>query len=375
MLLLTLAACSADPAASPIASGGNASGGNASTEPTTEPTELAPRALNQRLIPAPSLEGNLLGDPAERDLWIYLPPQYFESEEPLPVAYYLPGFGQTTMNGITMPADLDRVFATLDPMIVVVVPGNTSTGGSFYVNSPANGDWETFVTEDVVHYIDANFRTIPSAESRGLMGASMGGFGALNLGMRHPDVFSTVYASSPGLLNEGGVAEMHFFDSEEHIVEALDVLDAASMVQGQDVVAALQTPSYQFGLELAYGLAFSPAAEPPYIAYPFARADGGVVKDDAVWSAWDAGFGDWDLKVAEFRDNLSSLAIGIDCPSDDEFAWISDGCPYLDEQLTAAGIDHDYVVTTGGHEDLTGGRITEGMLPFMAEHLVRESVG
>src|SRR6187402_3610210 len=166
LLLLTLSACSAEPSASP-----SASGGSASTEPTSEPTELAPRALNQRLIPAPSLEGNLLGDPAERDLWIYLPPQYFESEEPLPVAYYLPGFGQTTMNGITMPADLDRVFATLDPMIVVVVPGNTSTGGSFYVNSPANGDWETFVTEDVVQYIDANFRTIPSAESRGLMGA------------------------------------------------------------------------------------------------------------------------------------------------------------------------------------------------------------
>ena len=371
LLVLALGACAADPAASPTA-------GSPTTPATAsaEPTDVAPKALNQVVIPAPSLEGNLLGDPAERELWIYLPPQYFESEEALPVAYYLPGFGQRTVNGVTMPGRLDQVFETIDPMIVVVVPGDTSMGGSFYVDSIANGNWEQFITEEVVEYVDANFRTIPAAESRGLMGASMGGFGALNLGMRHPDVFGAVYATSPGVLNESGVAEMGFFDSEENIAEGLATLEAAGTAQGKDVVAALQTPNYVFGLSLAYGLAFSPATEPPYISYPFARTDGAITRDDAVWSVWNAGFGDWDLKVAEFKDNLLSLsAIGIDCPSDDEFAWISDGCPYLDAQLTAAGIDHEYQVTTGGHEDLTGKRIVEGMLPFMATHLVGGSDG
>ena len=80
-------------------------------------------------------------------------------------------------------------------------------------------------------------------------------------------------------------------------------------------------------LELAYGLAFSPATESPYLAYPFTRKGGVLTKDDDVWAAWDAGFGDWDLKVAEFEDNLASLSgLGFDCPSDDEFAWIPAGC-------------------------------------------------
>ena len=80
-----------------------------SSEPSAEPTELAPRALNQRVIPAPSLEGKPRSDePAERELWIYLPPQYFESDAALPVAYYLPWVRETTINGVTMPGELAR---------------------------------------------------------------------------------------------------------------------------------------------------------------------------------------------------------------------------------------------------------------------------
>ena len=102
-------------------------------------------------------------------------------------------------------------------MIIVAVSGVTAAGGSFYVDSPANGNWEKFITEDVVDYVDTNFRTIPEVESRGIFGGSMGGFGALNLAMRHPDLYSAAYASTPGLLDDGGVDQMGFFDSEEQI--------------------------------------------------------------------------------------------------------------------------------------------------------------
>ena len=80
MLVLAVSGCSSGPASSP------------DPAPTSEAAELPVTSINLRQVPAPSLEGNLLGDPTERDVWIYLPPQYFESEDALPVVYYLPGF-------------------------------------------------------------------------------------------------------------------------------------------------------------------------------------------------------------------------------------------------------------------------------------------
>ncbi|MGY4644504.1 alpha/beta hydrolase [Cellulomonas sp. URHB0016] len=362
LLVVGLGACWSGPSGPPAA-----------TPATPEPTEVAVRPLNLRDVPAPSLEGNLLGDPAEREVLVYLPPQYFESDDALPVVYYLPGFTEEWITGVQMPDDLDTAFATVDPMIVAVVSGVTSVGGSFFVDSPANGDWETFVTEDVVDYVDENFRTLAAAETRGITGYGMGGFGALNLGMRHPDVFGAVYATTPGLLDADGVADMGFFDSEAHVAEMVDTLEHTGTLDGAEVGETLGDLPYLSQLELAYGLAFSPATDSPYLAFPYARTGGVVTKDDAVWSAWDAGFGDWDQKVPEFRDNLASLSgIGFDCPSNDEFTWIPQGCAYLDAQLTTAGIDHQYTVTTGGHEDASGRRITEGLLPFMAAHVAAE---
>jgi S-formylglutathione hydrolase FrmB len=202
----------------------------------------------------------------------------------------------------------------------------------------------------------------------------MGGFGALNLGMRHPDVFGAVYATTPGLLDDGGVAEMGSFDTEEQIGATLDTLERAEALDGAEAAAVLGEEAHP--LELAYGLAFSPAHESPYLDYPFTRAESTLTKDDDVWAAWDSGFGDWDLKVAEFEENLESLSgLGFDCPSDDEFAWIPEGCSYLDAQLTAAGIDHQYTVNTGGHSDPSGERTTDLLLPFMAAHLVGDAAG
>ena len=95
-----------------------------------------------------------------------------------------------------------------------------------------------------------------------------------------------------------------------------------------------------------------------------------------MWATWEAGFGDWDLKVAEFEDNLAGLSgLGFDCAGDDDYAWIPEGCVHLDAQLTAAGIDHQYTVTSGGHEGGSGPQIVGALLPFMADHLVGEPTG
>ena len=82
-------------------------------------------------------------------------------------------------------------------MIIVMPNAYTAYQGSMYSSSPTTGDWETFVARDLVSYVDSHYRTIPEAASRGLAGHSMGGYGTVRIGMKNPDVFSSLYILSP----------------------------------------------------------------------------------------------------------------------------------------------------------------------------------
>ena len=82
-------------------------------------------------------------------------------------------------------------------MIVVLPDSKTVHNGSMYSSSITTGDFEKFIAQDVVTYIDAHYRTIPNRESRGLVGHSMGGYGAARIGMKHSDVFGSLYIMSP----------------------------------------------------------------------------------------------------------------------------------------------------------------------------------
>ena len=82
-------------------------------------------------------------------------------------------------------------------MIVVLHDSKTVHNGSMYSSSVTTGDFENFIAGDVVKHIDAHYRTIPQRASRGLAGHSMGGYGATRIGMKHSDVFGSVYIMSP----------------------------------------------------------------------------------------------------------------------------------------------------------------------------------
>ena len=90
----------------------------------------------------------------------------------------------------------DKAIATgsIGPFILVSVDMTTPLGCSWYVNSPVTGNWEDFMVQELVPYIDGNFRTLPDRDSRAITGIFMGGYGAIRLAMRHPDVFGSVYA-------------------------------------------------------------------------------------------------------------------------------------------------------------------------------------
>ena len=191
---------------------------NASNHRTT------PSSITEVVISAPALKGNLLGDPVKQRLSIYLPPGYNSSpDKRYPVLYLLHGFTGTNRTWMIDPENPDNepladprdggyqyagfiererldaiIAAGIVPEIIIAAPNGRNTfKHSSYVNSPVTGNWEDYVVEDVVNFVDKNYRTLPTAASRGIAGHSGGANGALFLAMRHPDVFGSVYAMAP----------------------------------------------------------------------------------------------------------------------------------------------------------------------------------
>jgi S-formylglutathione hydrolase FrmB len=168
---------------------------------------MAQGTLERIQVRGASLEGNLSGDDPARSVAVYLPPSYrTQTTRRYPVVYFLHGYGATAeayIKLLGLPASLDEAIAGGARETIVVLPDAfTRYNGSMYSNSPTTGNWEGFIASDLVAYIDSHYRTVATRESRGLSGHSMGGYGTLRIGMKHPDVFSALYAmSSCCLLN------------------------------------------------------------------------------------------------------------------------------------------------------------------------------
>src|SRR4026209_80550 len=149
-----------------------------------------------------ALQGNLEGDSPARDVYIYLPPGYASNRnQRYPVVYLLHGYGLTAERWMSFTkladaADKDIAAGTMREMILVNPDAFTKYSGSMYSSSPTTGDWESYIADDLVSYVDRHFRTIANRMSRGLGGHSMGGYGTIRIGMKRPDVFSSLYIMS-----------------------------------------------------------------------------------------------------------------------------------------------------------------------------------
>src|SRR6201993_3491814 len=149
-----------------------------------------------------ALEGNLEGDAVDRDVIVFLPPSYArDKSRHYPVVYALHGYSigaEQWTHEIHVPQTIEGAFALGSKEMIVVLPDSkTIYNGSMYSSSVTTGDFEKFIWHDVVAYIDAHYRTIPDRQSRGLVGHSMGGYGASRIGMKHPEVFGALYIMSP----------------------------------------------------------------------------------------------------------------------------------------------------------------------------------
>jgi len=161
-----------------------------------------PVAVEHIKIHGKYLEGNLEGDAVDRDVIVFLPPSYAtQKNRRYPVVYALHGYSigaEQWTHEIHVPQTIEGAFAQgAKEMIVVLPDSKTIYNGSMYSSSQTTGDFENYIAHDVVAYIDAHYRTFANRESRGLVGHSMGGYGASRIGMKHPDVFGSLYIMSP----------------------------------------------------------------------------------------------------------------------------------------------------------------------------------
>ena len=161
-------------------------------------------SVEMPVLESQALSGNPLGDPANRRLPVLLPPDYAESGRRYPVIVALTGF---TGKGISLLNEdawqpnliqrLERLYTAGMPHAIFVLPDCfTRYGGSQYINSGATGRYEDYVIQEIMPYIDAHYRTIAAPEGRGVFGKSSGGYGAMILGMRHPEIFGALACHS-----------------------------------------------------------------------------------------------------------------------------------------------------------------------------------
>lgn len=333
----------------------------------------APRAAAQSggvthvdTVLAPSLRANLVGDPDRRLATVYLPPGYSKnSRRRYPVVYLLHGFAadhRAFMGGayqnLNIRLSMDSLIAAgaIREMIVVTPNAGNAYNGSFYMNSPVTGNWEDFVVRDLVTYMDRRYRTVRGAKGRGLAGHSMGGFGAIRIGMRHPDTFSAIYGLSPCCLAWWG--------------DSLDNAASARWRAANDLKDRQQLAKAGFFSNLLFAMAavYSPniSAAPFFVDLPYRVSGDAVVLDSAVASRWRMG----PLIMAGFHmANLRRVSLAFDAGRADGFRDIPINAARLDSLLSRENVPHTFELYEGTHGSRIRSRIETNVMPFFSAKL------
>ena len=304
-----------------------------------------------------ALEGNLEGDAVDRDVLVFLPPSYAtEKKRRYPVVYALHGYSigaEQWSKEIHVPQTIEGAFAQgAREMIVVLPDSKTLHNGSMYSSSVTTGDFERFIAHDVVAYIDAHYRTIPARTSRGLVGHSMGGYGASRIGMKHPEVFGSLYIMSPCCLSPRGSAPSN--PANDKAVEAAKMpADSASL-------------SFFARAQLASAAAWSPDPKNPPLYLDLPTKDG--VPQPQVIAKWTANA---PLAfVDQYIDNLRQYhGIAMDV-GDMDGLRVDAG--KLHDVFDSYGIVNSFEIYHGTHTSAVADRIQNHVMPFFSQNLCAE---
>jgi S-formylglutathione hydrolase FrmB len=310
------------------------------------------------VVAGPSLSGNLSGDAADRQVSVYLPASYAkQATRRYAVLYLLHGFtdndsqwfGRAAKHFVHVPNAIDAAVAAGVPEFIVVMPDAfTRFQGSMYSNSAVNGDWETFISRDLVAAVDAKYRTIAQPESRGLAGHSMGGYGTLRIGMRQPGVFAALYAMSPCCLGPQTQPDLRMFEGAAKVTSVEQIGNADFFTKAMLASAAAWSPN--------------PKKPPLYIDLPL--AEGKLLPE--VLAEWTA-----NAPLSMLHQHVTTLksyrALAID--SGDQDGFIAPTVVKMHALLDEYGIAHGYEIYGGDHLNRIHDRLVAKVLPFFGREL------
>ncbi|HEX2372813.1 MAG TPA: alpha/beta hydrolase-fold protein [Actinomycetota bacterium] len=336
------------------------------------PWRVEPRGrFEEQTVRSRVLEGNPLGDPSERPLWVYLPPGC--GDDPgrrYPGIYVIQGYtGQVDMwwNRTalrpTVPELVDQLFASpaAPPAIVVFVDCWTSLGGSQFLNSPGTGRYLDYLCDEVVPFVDDRYPTLPAPEHRGIAGKSSGGYGAMVAPMLRPDTFGALashagdalfeYCYLPDMAAAARALRDHYDGSYERFFA--DFASRPAMSKESDGVL--------LGI---WAMAACYSAEPDgTVTLPFEPATGRL--REQVWARWLAL--DPVRMAAGHAAQLRGLrGIYLDAGRRDQY-WLDLGAAAFSAELDALGIGHVFELFDATHSAIEY-RYPEG-LAFLADRL------
>lgn len=321
--------------------------------PAVEPNAKAATVERIR-IHGPALEGNLEGNAVDREALVFLPPSYAKDKKRrYPVVYALHGYSigaEQWSKEIHVPQTIEGAVARGSREMIVVLPDSkTVHNGSMYSSSVTTGDFELYVARDVVAYIDAHYRTIPQRASRGLAGHSMGGYGATRIGMKHADVFGSVYIMSPCCLAPMGTGPANPAIAKA-IAEVKSPADSAKLGFGPRA-------------QLAQSAAWAPNPKNPPLFLDLPVKDGVMQPEVQARFAANSPLAFLDQYVGNLR---RYRAISIDVGDQD---GLKSGSIKLHDALDRYGIAHGFEIYSGTHTSHVAVRFQNFVIPFFSKNL------
>lgn len=299
------------------------------------------------------LDGGRWGDARRRQLAVYSPPG---NHAELPVILLLPGFTGNWTNflethpwktGVAQAYDRGVAAGDLAPALLVMPDCFTKLGGSQFVDSSLLGNYESYLVSEVLPFVDEHFQTNPTMR-RGLVGKSSGGFGAMRLSMRYPDLFGAAASISGDVNFEMGYAT-EFPAALAGLVK--HDMDPAKFLAAFFKTKQLADSDHATLNTLAMAACYSPTADTELgFELPFDLET--CRRNDRVWRRWLA----FD-PIEMIREEAAQKAwrgmdlLHLECGLQDQFhlQW---GLRRLSSKLEALGIEHKHIEHPGSHFDI-----------------------
>jgi enterochelin esterase family protein len=304
------------------------------------------------------LKDNPLGDPRLRQVPVYLPPSYGKVRgRRYPVIYCLAGFAGTGKSFLNfhpwrenLPERFDRLIAEgkAKECVLVMPDCFTAFGGSQYLDSAATGRYETHIIEELIGFFEDKMTLSTRPEGRAVVGTSSGGYGALMLAMRHPDVFGHMASHSGDMFFEACYGPDILKG-----VTALGKFDGSIERFLKEFRAARDKDGFDHALVNLVGMSAC------YSPNPKSKAGFDLPCDPhtaelipQVWARWKAL--DPVATAAKHRADLKKLrTIFFDAGKRDEFN-LHLGARKLSRVLKGLGVRHIHEEHGLGHFDLAG---------------------